>query len=296
MNRRFVIPWLPPGRTVMLPGRGETFIRHHQHPDPSAPTLLLLHGWTASADLQFFTAYRALAERYSFIGIDHRGHGRGLRTPAPFHLEDAADDAAALLAELGSGPVITVGYSMGGPISLHLANRHPDLVAGLVVQATALEWRATRRERLRWRGVRLLGSMLRSWAFPRWLRFGLAKIVGPDHELHDYAPWLEAETRRGDSVAIVHAGFALSNYDARPWAHLLGKPAGALITTRDRLVRPTKQRQLAAALGAHQVEVVGDHLVPWELPAVFSQATRALVDHVADAVMRQAGDQARSRG
>ena len=34
-------------------------------PPPSAirraPTLLLLHGWTASADLQFFTAYEALA-------------------------------------------------------------------------------------------------------------------------------------------------------------------------------------------------------------------------------------------
>jgi pimeloyl-ACP methyl ester carboxylesterase len=296
MNEPFVVPWLPPGRTVMLPGRGETFIRHHQHADPSAPTLLLLHGWTASADLQFFTAYEALAERYTFIGIDHRGHGRGVRTPAPFHLEDAADDAASLLTELGVGPVITVGYSMGGPISLHLANRHPDLVAGMVVQATALEWRATRRERLRWRGVRLMGPMLRSWAFPRWLRFGLAKMVGPDHELHDYAPWLEAETRRGDSVAIVHAGFALSRYDARPWAHLLGKPAGALVTTRDRLVRPSKQRQLAAALGAHQVEVAGDHLVPWESPAEFSRATRVLVDHVAGALMRTSGDQAGLRG
>ena len=25
MNEPFVVPWLPPGRTVMLPGRGETF-------------------------------------------------------------------------------------------------------------------------------------------------------------------------------------------------------------------------------------------------------------------------------
>ena len=289
------LPWLPPGRTVLLPGSGEVFIRHHQHADPAAPTVLLLHGWTASADLQFFTAYEALAERYSFIGIDHRGHGRGLRTTAPFHLEDAADDAAEMLRVLGMGPVITVGYSMGGPISLHLAHRHPDLVAGMVVQATALEWRATRAERLRWRTVRLLGPLLRSWAFPRSLRFGLARLVGPDHPLHELVPWLEAETRRGDSVAIVHAGFALSRYDARPWAHLLGKPAAALITTRDRLVRPRKQRELAAALGAYAVEVAGDHLVPWESPAEFSAATRALVDQVAAAVA--AGDtQSSSRG
>ena len=51
------VPWLPEGRTVLLPGRGEVFYRYHRHADPSAPTLLLLHGWTASADLQFFTAY-----------------------------------------------------------------------------------------------------------------------------------------------------------------------------------------------------------------------------------------------
>ena len=88
------IPWLPEGRTVQVPGRGEAFARIHRHADPAAPTLLLLHGWTASGDLQFFTAYEALAERYSFVAVDHHGHGRGLRNSTPFSLEAAADDAA----------------------------------------------------------------------------------------------------------------------------------------------------------------------------------------------------------
>src|SRR5687768_16475505 len=91
------LPWLPPGRTVRLEGRGEMFVRWHQHPDPTAPTLLLLHGWTASADLQFFTAYEALAEHYSFVAVDHHGHGRGLRSSIPFTLELAADDAAGVV-------------------------------------------------------------------------------------------------------------------------------------------------------------------------------------------------------
>ena len=80
---------------MRIEGRGELFVRLHRHPDPAAPTVLLLHGWTASSDLQFFTAYEALAERCTFVGIDHRGHGRGLRSPDAFTLEDAADDAAA---------------------------------------------------------------------------------------------------------------------------------------------------------------------------------------------------------
>jgi 3-oxoadipate enol-lactonase len=274
------MPWLPDGRTVPLPGRGEAFVRLHRHPDPSAPWLLLLHGWTASADLQFFTAYEALAEHYSFVAVDHRGHGRGMRTARPFTLEDAADDAAAVVEQLGIGSVITVGYSMGGPISLHLARRHPEVVRAMVVQATALEWRATRFERFRWKTVRLVGPLMRSWAYPRWLRFGITKLLGVGHELEMFVPWLEAESRRGDPLAVVQAGRALSRYDSRPWASSLGKPSCSLVTSNDRLVLPRKQRELAAALRAHVVEVAGDHLLPWERPRAFSDATLELVDHL----------------
>ena len=276
-----VLPWLPEGRTVLLPRRGEIFARVHHHPDSTAPTLLLLHGWTASADLQFFTAYEALGAHYSFVAVDHCGHGRGLRTAGKFELEDAADDAAALVRVLGLGPVITVGYSMGGPISLLLAHRHPDVVRAIAVQATALEWNASRLERIRWRAVRLVGPLMRSWAYPQWLRFGIGRLLGVGHELDAYIPWLEAETRRGDPLAIVQAGRALSRYDARPWASSLGKPAASLVTTKDRLVLPRKQYELARALDAHVVEVEGDHLVPWEQPAAFSAATLAVVDHLA---------------
>ena len=100
----FEMPWVPPGITVRVDGRGEFFVRHHRHPDPTAPVVLLLHGWTASSDLQFVAAYEALAERFSIVGLDHRGHGRGLRSPDAFTLEDAADDAAAVLRALGIAP------------------------------------------------------------------------------------------------------------------------------------------------------------------------------------------------
>ena len=200
------LPWLPAGFTAVLPDRGEVFYRLHRHADPAKPMVLLLHGWTASADLQFFTAYEALAEHCSFIGIDHRGHGRGLRSADAFSLEDAADDAAALVAHLGVGPVITIGYSMGGPISLLLAQRHPALVEAMVVQATALEWRATRFERVRWKTVNLLGPLLRSFAYPRSIRAGIRRLLGNNHPLVPFVPWLAAEMRRNDTFNIVQAG------------------------------------------------------------------------------------------
>jgi pimeloyl-ACP methyl ester carboxylesterase len=273
-----MIPWLPPGATASLAGRGEVFYRHHRHPDPTAPTLLLLHGWTADADTQFFSAYEALAERYSFVAPDHRGHGRGMQAVTPFTLEDVADDAAALVRQLGVGPVVTVGYSMGGPISMLLARRHSELVAGMVLQATALEWRATWRDRATWWVLPALGPALRSWTYPRVARRALGRMVGVGNE--ELAGWIGGELRRNDPLTLVQAGRALSRYDARPFAAAIRRPAAALITTKDRVVRPPKQWALATALGAHTETVAADHLCTITDRAAYSAATRQLVDRV----------------
>jgi 3-oxoadipate enol-lactonase len=278
-----LLPWLPEGRLIRIAERGEVFVRVHRHADPNAPTVLLLHGWTASSDLQFFTAYEALAERYSFIGVDHRGHGRGLRSPTAFRLEDAADDAAAVVRHLGVEPVVVVGYSMGGPISLHLAHRHRELVCGLVVQATALEWTTTWRERALWRVLPVFGSWLRSRGYRWYLNKAVPRLLGVDHPVEPYLPWLLSEMSRNDSFAMVDAGRALSAYDARPWASTLGVPAASLITTRDRLVGPTKQRALASLLGATVRELPADHFAALAEPVRFAALTVELVELVVGA-------------
>src|SRR5262245_18336264 len=150
-----VPPACPPGRVLNLPGRGEVFVRDSGGPS-AGPAVLLLHGWTASADVNFFPASGCLAESYRVIAPDLRGYVLGMRSVEPFSLEDCADDATALLDQLGAGRVIVVGYSMGGPVGLLLAGRHPERVAGLVMQATALEWRQAFRQRSVWRLVLVL--------------------------------------------------------------------------------------------------------------------------------------------
>ena len=284
----FELPWLPAGRIVTIEDRGEFFVRHHRHPDAARPTVLLLHGWTASADLQFVTAYEALAQHCSFVAIDHRGHGRGLRTAEVFRLEDAADDAAEVVRALGIDRVIVVGYSMGGPISLLVAQQHPGLVSGLVMQATALEWHATLRERLTWRLLPMLGVALRSWTSAHFMKRFLERMLAEHHLLARYVPWIRGEIQRADVDSIVQAGRALSRSDARPFASALGLPAAMLVTTRDRLVKPHKQRALAAALGAEAREIAADHLCPWETPDQFASTTVELVALV-DASLRASG-------
>lgn len=272
------IPYLLPAKVVPLPGRGEIVVRHFEHPDTTRPTLLLLHGWTASADTQFFTAYETLAAEWSVLAVDHRGHGRGLRPDVPFRLEDCADDAADVVRALGVGKVVTVGYSMGGPISLLFWERHPALVEAMVLEATALEWNATRAERMRWHMGRVMSPLVRRVVTPTTLRFGLRRAIPRGHEIARYLPWLVGEIRRNDPWQVSEAGRALSHFDARPFAESIDVPTAMVLTTGDRLVRPHKQRALADAISAEVVELSGDHFAPLSDPREFADATRRAVD------------------
>ena len=277
-------PFLLPGKIVDVPGRGEMFVRHYQHFDSSAPTVLLLHGWTASSDLQFFSAYEELAKYFSIIGVDHRGHGRGLRPNIPVTLEDCADDAAAVAKELGATSVITVGYSMGGPISLLTAQRHPELVSGMVLQATALEWSGTRKEKNR---MRFIGPVSHIVGRPRVLRFFFKRTLPRGHETRRYVSWIIAENRRNDPWMIAEAGKAIAKFDARQFAPTLNKPTSYVFTLRDTLVLPHKQQALASAVNAQIVELDGDHMAPILMPREFATATRQAVNLVVAAIQQR---------
>ena len=276
-------PGLPPAYIVSLDGRGETFVRHHEGP-ADAPVVLLLHGWTASADLQWCTVYPALSDRYSVIAIDHRGHGRGIRSEEEFTLEDCADDTAAALRLLVPGrQVIAVGYSMGGPITLHLCRRHPDLVAGVVLEATALEWQTALEDRIRWRFLVLLERLLGSRRLHKWIARYLREEVHTNPELEAHVPWMLAEMRRTDPRAVVEAGRALRDFDARPFASAIGVPAAMVITTDDHVVRPVKQRALAAAVRARVFEIHADHDATMAVSRPFASLTAEAVEFVANA-------------
>jgi len=288
-------PPLPSGRVVNVSGRGEMFVRERDgegSAGPSGPlsgrrgpTILLLHGWTASADTNWFTIYDTAAQFGPVLALDHRGHGRGIRSEERFTLEAAADDAAALVDHLGRGPVVAVGYSMGGPIASLLWLRHPHLVAGLVLEATALEWRASWRERLVWRFLALMEISLRLGPHDGFVERWLRDAVEKSPELAPWRGWLKGEIRRGDAGAIADAGRALSRYDARPFAGRIDVPTTVVITTQDRLVRPRKQRALAKAIpGAFVVSINADHDAPVVRPHLLqmgtAQALRSVLDRL----------------
>ena len=271
------LPWMPDGRIVSVPQRGEFFVRYFKHENANAPVVALLHGWTGNADINFFPVYAELARNYSILAVDHRGHGRGLRTNDRFTLEDCADDVVAIMDQLGISSVTAVGYSMGGPIAMLMSKQHSTRVHSLVLCATALEWSATRNERTRWKIGRVVSPVFRLLTTPRLIDRYIKGKIPRASSAAILRPWLVSEIRRNDSWTMNQAGRALSKHDARPWAAMLGVPTASIVTSRDSLVALHKQQALARATQAVVIEIDGDHLVNWQKPELF---TAAVVDAI----------------
>ncbi len=270
----------PPARIVHVPGRGEFFLRDS---GGDGPPVLLLHGWLFNADMNWLHTYRPLREAgYRVLAVDHRGHGRGLRSSEPFTLEECATDAAAVMRTIGAAPVIAVGYSMGGPVAQLMARDHPETVSALVMCATAPDWQDLHLK-LFWRtmsGLRLLLGL-----FPTSYWEWLLRLSGmPRHQ----RMWAAAELSRGSSIDLAEAGRALSRYDGRPWlASLRAIPAAVVLTTRDFQVLPRKQRKLARLLDAPTFEVRADHMAAGNSPQLFVAALLRALRAVAGATSRE---------
>jgi pimeloyl-ACP methyl ester carboxylesterase len=270
---------LPEGRHVELAGRGTTFVRETPGP-PSAPTLLLLHGWTANADLNWRSAFPALADRFHLVAHDHRGHGRGIRNAHRFQLEDCADDAAALIDALDLGPVIPVGYSMGGPIAQLLWQRHPHLVDGLVLCATSRTFNGSPKERALY--SLLSGASVTARRLGEDRRAALAmRVMARRHVDPATWTWAADTIAAHDWLAIIDAGKAIGKFDSRPWVSGVDVPTSVVVTTRDRIVPTARQYELAAAIpGATVHHVVGDHAVCLTHPDEFVPRLVEAIDSV----------------
>lgn len=264
-------PPLPPGRHLELPGRGTTFVRVLDGPD-DAPTLLLLHGWTATADLNFYAVLPELAGRYRVVTIDHRGHGRGIRGGGRFRLEDCADDAAAALEVLEVDSAVAVGYSMGGPIAQLLWRRHPELVDGLVLCATSRNFAGSPMAKVYFGlfppfalATRLVPGGVRSRAFAGFL----ARRNG------EMTEWVRDEVALNDPVALAEAGAAIGRFTSHDWIGEVDVPTAVVVTEYDQVVAPHRQRKLAAAIpGATVHPVPGEHTVCATQPHLFAPVLR----------------------
>jgi len=97
--------------------------------------LLLIMGLGANAT-GWSSQVPSFSREYQVIAFDNRGAGRSDKPNEPYSMDQMADDAHALLDELGVGPAHVFGMSLGGMIAQELMLRHPRHVRSLILGGT----------------------------------------------------------------------------------------------------------------------------------------------------------------
>ena len=95
--------------------------------DPSAPTVVMLHGFTGSKE-NWYPLAAALGARYRLLIPDLPGWGESERKPGTVYgfTQQAANVDAFVRALSPGKPVVLLGHSMGGGIAALAAARYPQ--------------------------------------------------------------------------------------------------------------------------------------------------------------------------
>ena len=275
---------IPPGRTVELPGRGSTYVTDIPGPE-GAPTVVLLHAVACTGLLTWFPALAALSQRYRVVTFDQRWHGRGIQSDR-FSLYDCADDVAALVEELDLGKVIVAGYSMGSIVAQRVWRQHPEVVAGLVLCASTDRFRRSMTEHMFHEAMQLSMAPLCGLAHARTARAAArATAKALEADVADLGRWALGEFRSTSPWAVAQAVAAIGRHHSTPWLRRVDVPTAVVVTRKDKVISPQRQRALAMRIPAttvHEVDtghagcvLQDEKFLPGLMEAVAATAARA---------------------
>lgn len=239
--------------------------------------VLLLHGLGSSGRDWELVAPR-LARARRVVVPDVRGHGRSDKPAGRYSVPLFARDVAALVDELGLGPVHVVGLSMGGMIGFQLAVDRPDLVRSLTVvnsgpdmvprtfkMAFALSLRVVM--------LRLLG--------PRGFARALAPRLFPKPEQAELRREFEERVAANDPSAYRRATRALIGWSVLARLGEVRCPTLVLGSDRDYTPHAAKQAYVAKLANARFEEITDSgHGAPADQPEKVAAAVERFLDEV----------------
>jgi pimeloyl-ACP methyl ester carboxylesterase len=276
-------------RYAELPGG----IRMHYREQGKAdgPTLLLLHGFSAS--LHTWEPWVArLGGEYHIVSLDLPGHGL-TRAPAGYQasIEAFAEAVHAFTAERGLTRFALAGNSMGGNVAWEYALAHPEQVAALIL-VDASGWEETRAglntDPPVFKLLRnpVLGPILRDLDSTRLTRQGLEASFADPARVDDamVARYVELSRAPGhrDILLQITLGFRERNYATPERLAALKLPVLILHGDQDRLAPPAHAQLFKNAIPHAQLvmfEGIG-HIPHEETPDASAAAVRQFLSRV----------------
>lgn len=261
-------------------------IRYLERPG-AEPAVVFLHGLPGTAD-DFDKVTPLLPGRHT-VALDRPGFGFSSGGYHPLAQQLTA--IKGLLDRLGVRRAVVVGHSYGGTIALDFAARYPRTATGLVlVDAAAAGQRSGAFQRAQSRFVQVLSwpivQPLADVTFSQLLRTASAKQadaaafdpnpVDPAHEHRVLAINMRHDDLDAYAGEQLAANGVIAALDRRLAS--IATPAVVIQGDRDRFVKPSHGRRLAATLPhARLVMVSGGHMAPYVHPDVVASAVRSLL-------------------
>ncbi len=251
--------------------------------DPSAPTLVLLHGIGSSGDAfagQVAPEVGGLADRFRILAPDAPGYGASDDPSEEPGIDGFADAVAGLLDDAGVDRAVVLGVSWGGVISTRFALRHGDRLRALALCDTS------RGSGLDAERAEMMRQRARDYA------------ADPEAFVRDRTPLLVADDADPGVVTGVadimrtacrmpgyaHAAASLAETDHTAALPTIDVPTLVLVGEHDRVCPPSDSRALVDGIpDATYVEVPGcGHLPNQEDPATFNRIVGGWLDGLPD--------------
>lgn len=262
------------GRTTSTPSLHYS-VREPRSGKAPRHTVVLSHALGCDLDMWDGLA-NVLAQDCRVIAYDHRGHGSSDAIDGLYSMAELADDAARLLRELDTGPVVWVGLSMGGMVGQELALRHPSLVRALVLANTTSGYPQAAREvweqrivTVRERGIEAIADAVMARYFHEAFRAQKAGTVARFHR------------RLVTTDAVGYAGCcdAVGKVDTSARLGQIGVPALVIAGELDQGTPVAMAQALAEGIPGASLTVLKEasHLSAVEQPEGFNQAVAGFI-------------------
>lgn len=237
----------------------------------SGPTVVLSHALGCS--LQMWDGVSAaLQDRFTVLRYDHRGHGLSEITPAPYNMDDLADDAVALIQDVVGEPVHFAGLSMGGMVAQSLAARHPQWVKGIVIANSASYYDDAAKNMWNARVQTVLAHGVASIAEGAMQRWFTPEFRAD--ELHGGAAMvsrMRTRLEQCDAAAYAASCQAVAGIDYRQSNPLVTCPTLVIAGDRDEATPPEMSVAISRAIAGAQLRSIdASHLSAVEQPARFA--------------------------
>lgn len=236
----------------------------------SGPALFLIHG-IGARKTAFDKLTEGLADRFTCIAYDLRGHGESPLPQGRFGLDDLVDDLEQLRARLDIEKAHFAGHSLGGMIGPAYARRYPDRVLSLGLWSTA----AFRTPDDSARVKAVVATMRANGIGPtldtltaRWFTDAFASARP------DVIDWRKKQVMDTDPDVFLNVFDIYAETEMAPWLHEVTAPAQVITGEFDGGCPPRLNEQIAATLGAELV------VLPDLKHAILIEATDRVLPHV----------------